>query len=179
MPAAVTYHRFLRFYPDGTVISFLTTEHPSDVVPNLNPSLRGKGLHFGRWRLIRSDDVEEEEEMEKIKGEKAAKEEEMVTDDKEDKADKADEKDLYKNTKANKKNAKNTAKKRAYIQITDLLEPGVADPKYEFEMELALRETNRGRWNKLDLARYSTVNLATGEVLHLSLRQQKPFYFSK
>ena len=23
---AVTYHRFLRFYPDGTVISFLTTD---------------------------------------------------------------------------------------------------------------------------------------------------------
>lgn len=23
---AVTYHRFLRFYPDGTVLSFLTTD---------------------------------------------------------------------------------------------------------------------------------------------------------
>ncbi|ORY26145.1 hypothetical protein BCR39DRAFT_541958 [Naematelia encephala] len=51
----ITYHRFLRFYPDGSVISFLTTDHPSDIVPRLRPSLRGKGLHFGRWHLVRSD----------------------------------------------------------------------------------------------------------------------------
>lgn len=61
--------------------------------------------------------------------------------------------------------------------VTDLLEPGTA--KYEFEMELALRETGRGRWNKLDLVNYSSINLATGESLGLSLRHQKPFYFSK
>ncbi|KAL3488592.1 hypothetical protein BJX62DRAFT_239945 [Aspergillus germanicus] len=32
----VTYYRFLRFYPDGTVIYLLTTVEPVDVVPHIN-----------------------------------------------------------------------------------------------------------------------------------------------
>lgn len=32
----VTYHRYLRFYPDGTVLSLLSTTRPLDVVPYLN-----------------------------------------------------------------------------------------------------------------------------------------------
>ncbi|GMK57875.1 hypothetical protein CspeluHIS016_0407090 [Cutaneotrichosporon spelunceum] len=124
----ITYHRFLRFYPDGHVISFLTTDHPSDVVPLLKPTLRAKGLHFGRWRLVRAEDER--------------------------------------------------GRKRPRVLVTDLVEPGVG-AKYEFEMELTLRETGRGRWNKLDLVSYSSINLATGEALGLSLKHQKPFYFSK
>lgn len=139
----VTYHRFLRFYPDGQVISFLTTDHPSDVVPTLRPNLRGKGLHFGRWRLVRSDDPSNDDEGQ-AQGHAAP-----------------------------------GRRKRARIVISELLEPGVDNPKYEFEMDLALRETGRGRWNKLDLSTYSSINLATGETLGLSLRHQKPFYFSK
>lgn len=124
----VTYHRFLRFYPDGHVISFLTTDHPSEVVPLLKPTLRAKGLHFGRWRLVRAEDER--------------------------------------------------GRKRPRVLVTDLVEPG-GGAKYEFEMELTLRETGRGRWNKLDLVSYSSINLATGEALGLSLKHQKPFYFSK
>ena len=37
-------------------------------------------------------------------------------------------------------------KHRARVVITDLLEPGAVVPKYEFEMELNLRETGRGRF---------------------------------
>jgi len=70
-------------------------------------------------------------------------------------------------------------KKRATVVITDLLEPGSERPKYQFEMELSLRETGRGRWNKLDMLRYNSINLSTGESLGLSLKHQKPFYFSK
>lgn len=125
---AVTYHRFLRFYPDGHVLSLLTTDHPSEVVPLLKPTLRAKGLHFGRWRLVRAEDER--------------------------------------------------GRKRPRVLVTDLVEPG-GSAKYEFEMELTLRETGRGRWNKLDLASYSSINLATGEALGLTLKHQKPFYFSK
>lgn len=32
----VTYYRFLRFYPDGTVISLLSTTEPMDVVPHIS-----------------------------------------------------------------------------------------------------------------------------------------------
>lgn len=35
-------------------------------------------------------------------------------------------------------------KKRPRIVVTDLAEPG-REPKYEFEMELVLKETQRGR----------------------------------
>lgn len=32
----VTYYRYLRFYPDGTVISLLTTAEPLDIVPHIS-----------------------------------------------------------------------------------------------------------------------------------------------
>jgi F-box protein 9 len=32
----VTYYRYLRFYPDGTVISLVTTTEPADVVPHIS-----------------------------------------------------------------------------------------------------------------------------------------------
>jgi len=60
-----------------------------------------------------------------------------------------------------------------------MLEPGQSVPKYEFEMDLDLKTATRGRWNKLEMRDYSSVNLGTGEVLGLSLKHQKPFYFSK
>lgn len=46
-------------------------------------------------------------------------------------------------------------------------------------MELNLKETQRGRWNKLDIENYRSINLVTDEVLGLGLKHQKPFYFSK
>lgn len=35
------------------------------------------------------------------------------------------------------------------------------------------------RWNKLDLQAYQSINMETEETLLLSLKHQKPFYFSK
>jgi F-box protein 9 len=99
----ITYHRFLRFYPDGSVISYLTTDMPGEVVPTLRPSLRGKGLHFGKWRLERVEDGDRDVEI--VKGKKKGK---------------------------------------GRVVISELLEPGV-EPKYEFEMDLSLKETGRGR----------------------------------
>jgi len=32
----VTYYRYLRFYPDGSVVSLLTTTEPTDVVPHIS-----------------------------------------------------------------------------------------------------------------------------------------------
>lgn len=80
-----------------------------------------------------------------------------------------------------KSNLTQLQKKRKHpkVIITELLEPGENTPKYEFEMELTLKETQRGKWNKLDLDHYASINLSTGEALGLSLKHQKPFYFSK
>jgi len=65
------------------------------------------------------------------------------------------------------------------ISIRQMLEPGLAVPKYEFEMNLDLRSAQRGRWNKLEMRDYQSIRLNTGEALGLSLKHQKPFYFSK
>ncbi|THH27746.1 hypothetical protein EUX98_g6446 [Antrodiella citrinella] len=49
----ITYHRYLRFYPDGTVLSLLANEEvaPQQVIPILKPSLRMKGFYAGNWSL--------------------------------------------------------------------------------------------------------------------------------
>lgn len=58
----VTYYRYLRFLPNGTVISLLSTSEPADVVPYLSmenmhknhgnlPSAPMKDALLGRWRL--------------------------------------------------------------------------------------------------------------------------------
>ncbi|TVY68901.1 F-box protein HRT3 [Lachnellula suecica] len=67
----VTYYRYLRFFRDGTVISLLTTEEPTDVVHHLTKDLlethRGGNVAYlpsivmqhalrGRWRLSSSAD---------------------------------------------------------------------------------------------------------------------------
>ncbi|WVQ99664.1 hypothetical protein IAU59_006803 [Kwoniella sp. CBS 9459] len=159
----ITYHRFLRFYPDGNVISFLTTDHPSEIVPVLRPSIRGKGLHFGRWKLIRTDSPLHPSNTNTNNTTEAS----------------AMKNGANGNTNANANANADRTKKNARILITDLLEPGIEGPKYEFEMELALRSTGRGRWNKLEIIEYRSINLLTGEVLALALKHQKPFYFSK
>ncbi|SCV67584.1 BQ2448_5195 [Microbotryum intermedium] len=52
----ITFYRYLRFYPNGLVLSLLTVDPPAAVVRTLNPALRTKGLTFGRWEL-RGDHV--------------------------------------------------------------------------------------------------------------------------
>ncbi|PIL25140.1 hypothetical protein GSI_13029 [Ganoderma sinense ZZ0214-1] len=49
----ITYYRYLRFYPDGKVLSLLANEElaPSHVIPLLNPTLRMKGFFIGTWYL--------------------------------------------------------------------------------------------------------------------------------
>lgn len=82
------------------------------MVPLLKPNLRSKGLHFGQWRLLRSDSDENTVDH------------------------------LDKTLQGKLKSR--DGKKRPRIVVTDLAEPG-REPKYEFEMELVLKETQRGR----------------------------------
>lgn len=125
--------RFLRPWHSAST----DLDSPSDVVPILRPSLRDKGLHFGRWRLIRSDATRAEEEHDS-----------SGTHGKDDGRNGAangakEEKAAAPPTNGHKPKAK--TRPMARIMITDLLEPGLDSPKYEFEMELGLRETARGK----------------------------------
>ncbi|KAG2112977.1 uncharacterized protein F5147DRAFT_789964 [Suillus discolor] len=49
----ITYHRYLRFFPNGQVLSLLANEEwqPQTVIPMLKPSLRMKGFYIGNWSL--------------------------------------------------------------------------------------------------------------------------------
>ncbi|KAI0654057.1 hypothetical protein C8Q70DRAFT_1030767 [Cubamyces menziesii] len=49
----ITYYRYLRFLPDGQVLSLLANEEhkPQDVIPLLKPTLRMKGFFIGTWYL--------------------------------------------------------------------------------------------------------------------------------
>ncbi|KAG2365015.1 hypothetical protein BDR07DRAFT_1481870 [Suillus spraguei] len=49
----ITYHRYLRFFPNGEVLSLLANEEwePQTVVPMLKPNLRMKGFYIGNWSL--------------------------------------------------------------------------------------------------------------------------------
>lgn len=49
----ITYHRYLRFYPNGEVLSLLANEEvsPQQAIHLLKPSLRMKGFYIGNWRL--------------------------------------------------------------------------------------------------------------------------------
>lgn len=50
----VTYFRFLRFYPDGTSLSLLTTSPPADVVHQINLGSKLKDIQIGKWSMTRS-----------------------------------------------------------------------------------------------------------------------------
>ncbi|KAG6865162.1 hypothetical protein C0991_004772 [Blastosporella zonata] len=50
----ITYHRYLRFFPNGQVLSLLANEEytPQQVIPLLKPTLRMKqGFYIGTWHL--------------------------------------------------------------------------------------------------------------------------------
>ncbi|KAG1860684.1 hypothetical protein DFJ58DRAFT_701133 [Suillus subalutaceus] len=49
----ITYHRYLRFFPNGQVLSLLANDEwqPQTVIPMLKPSLRMKGFYIGNWSL--------------------------------------------------------------------------------------------------------------------------------
>lgn len=53
MSHLITYHRYLRFYPNGQVISLLANEdhEPQHVITILRPTLRMKGFYIGTWKL--------------------------------------------------------------------------------------------------------------------------------
>ncbi|GBE86403.1 hypothetical protein BKA93DRAFT_803577 [Sparassis latifolia] len=49
----ITYHRYLRFYPNGEVLSLLANDQvpPRQVISTLKPTLRMKGFFIGNWYL--------------------------------------------------------------------------------------------------------------------------------
>ncbi|KAJ7255522.1 hypothetical protein B0H12DRAFT_1233120 [Mycena haematopus] len=132
----ITYHRYLRFFPDGKVLSLLATEEnaPAQVVHTLKPSLRKKGLFIGTWKISGS----------------------VVT-------------------------ISNLIDASGRFPIPPISTPGNDAPfaRYSFSMILSLRSRPLGRWNKLELTEYNSVDLENGNTTPLGLRHERPFWFSR
>ncbi|KAJ6518881.1 hypothetical protein C8R45DRAFT_949615 [Mycena sanguinolenta] len=132
----ITYHRYLRFFPDGKVLSMLANEEnsPAQVVHTLKPSLRKKGLFIGTWKLSGS----------------------VVT-------------------------ISNLIDASGRFPIPPPSSPGGDQPfaRYTFSMILSLRSRPIGRWNKLELNEYSSVDIENGTKTPLGLRHERPFWFSR
>jgi len=69
----VTYFRYLRFYPDGTLLSLLTTHEPATVVYSLSKPALATALHDwaahvarGRWRISVDGQVDVETEAQNL-----------------------------------------------------------------------------------------------------------------
>ncbi|KAJ7195729.1 hypothetical protein C8J57DRAFT_1107157 [Mycena rebaudengoi] len=128
----ITYHRYLRFFPDGKVLSLLANEEapPAQVIPTLKPSLRKKGLFIGTWTLT--------------------------------------------GTVVNIVNLIDASGRFPFPPVRH--EPFA---RYAFKMELVLRSRPLGRWNKLEMAAYDSIDLETGNISSLGLKHERPFWFSK
>ncbi|PKI82316.1 hypothetical protein MVES1_003528 [Malassezia vespertilionis] len=51
----VEFFRYLRFFPDGQVLSMLTSDRPAETVHRLVPGERAKGMATGHWHLVCDD----------------------------------------------------------------------------------------------------------------------------
>lgn len=47
----VTYYRYLRFFPDGTILKYLSTDEPMHVVRSLTRTFKGKQVFHGRYEI--------------------------------------------------------------------------------------------------------------------------------
>lgn len=127
----VEFYRSLRFLPDGTVLSLLTTDPPKETVRRMEPSLRIKGFAIGHWTLC-ADGLSDDQEMDRPRGPK------VVVDN-----------------------------------LHDQTLPG-----YTFRLLLKLDYTGRGKWNRMEMLEYESINLNNGEVCPLPMNHKKPFHFS-
>lgn len=51
--------------------------------------------------------------------------------------------------------------------------------RYVFVVSLELKSRPLGRWNRLDIHSYDTLNLETGVLTPVALKHERPFWFSK
>ncbi|KAL4259081.1 F-box only protein FBXO9/FBXO48 [Pleurotus pulmonarius] len=163
----ITYNRYLRFFPDGRVLSLLVNEEytPQQMIPLLKYNSRMKGLLVGEWALegttiqlsnlidsqsIPSNFIPPDGEI------PAALLDDHIT--------------SSSTTKSSKRHAHEVSSASVAREA----------PRYVFTMTLSLRSRPvTGKWNKLDILDYSTVNVETGDVQPVALKQERPFWFSK
>ncbi|KAF8630167.1 hypothetical protein AX15_003112 [Amanita polypyramis BW_CC] len=162
----ITYHRYLRFFPNGMVLSLLTNEEmkPQQIIPLLKPTLRMKGLFFGAWKLmgntIHLDLVDAGERLH------ASLPPSLLS-------------LLERLEVPEAPHAHRHASHGSYGHTNHTSIVAEQRSRYMFVMRLDLRSRPLGRWNRLDIESYNSVNLGTGDTAPFSLNHERPFWFSK
>ncbi|KAL1666433.1 hypothetical protein GGF50DRAFT_50651 [Schizophyllum commune] len=158
----ITYNRFLRFFPNGDVLTLLANEEhaPKDIIPQLKPELRMQGLLRGHWRIVR-DTVELTNLM--------------------DASGRYEPRRPRRGSHAQHNVAQYTYAPHAAHSThhNNHNTPDPPRPRYAFTMDLHLRSRPLGRWNKLEMASYNVMNLETGDISPVALKNERPFWFSK
>ncbi|KAL0065803.1 hypothetical protein AAF712_007106 [Marasmius tenuissimus] len=167
----ITYHRYLRFYPNGQVLSLLTNEEqpPAEVIPRLKPTGAPRsGLFIGTWHLSGTT---------------------IVLSNLIDSASLSDP--TLAPVDLSSPSSVLAAINHAHLRTTQhQTNNAISGPshnrsvpehplRYVFTMTLSLRSRPLGRWNKLDISSYDSVNLETGDAYPVALKHERPFWFSK
>ncbi|TFK39816.1 hypothetical protein BDQ12DRAFT_512503 [Crucibulum laeve] len=146
----ITYHRYLRFLPNGQVLSLLANEEhsPQQVIPLLKPSLRMKGFFLGNWHLegttLHLTNLIDASGRFVLQGLEPPSSAPIHS-------------HLHHSSNT-------TSEDRA---------------RYVFVMSLNLRSRPLGRWNRLDMETYESISLETGDATPVALKHDRPFWFSK
>ncbi|KAF5361821.1 hypothetical protein D9756_002334 [Leucocoprinus leucothites] len=156
----ITYHRYLRFYPNGQVLSLLANEEhsPQTIINMLKPSLRMKGLYIGTWTLtgteIALSNLFDASGRYPIPG----LDEEPL---------------LISHPPASHHHHHHHHHHHSQTSVE------AQASRYVFVMSLGLKSRPLGRWNRLDMHSYDTLNLETGDLTPVALKHERPFWFSK
>ncbi|KAM6497125.1 hypothetical protein JOM56_007598 [Amanita muscaria] len=173
----VTYHRYLRFFSDGAVLSLLTNEemNPQQVIPLLKPTLRMKvtftppllfvkvdvhqGLYVGTWELLdNAVHLNLVDANERLPESLSPSFSPLVS-----VFERLGVSDVpHSHKQATLHNAVNSQRTR-----------------YMFNMRLDLRSRPLGRWNRLDIESYNSIRLESGDMTPVALKHERPFWFSK
>ncbi|KAJ8095291.1 hypothetical protein PM082_010514 [Marasmius tenuissimus] len=159
-----------RFYPNGQVLSLLTNEEqpPAEVIPRLKPTRGTKGLFIGTWHLSGTT---------------------IVLSNLIDSASLSDP--TLAPVDLSSPSSVLAAINHAHLRTTQhQTNNAISGPshnrsvpehplRYVFTMTLSLRSRPLGRWNKLDISSYDSVNLETGDAYPVALKHERPFWFSK
>lgn len=170
----ITYRRYLRFLPNGLVYSMLSSDNTAssqEVVSLLRPDgPHIKGLRIGRWRV-------EEQPTENGQGTEPIV---MLTG--------LMDAGVLGHGNTTTADAKYTFTMRLGLRTKPLGRYIYFQLKLSvFTNELILTKyfvyhsflDSSSRWNKLDILRYESVRIGSGEAIPLPLKSEKPFWFSK
>ncbi|KAH9479358.1 F-box protein pof7 [Psilocybe cubensis] len=154
----ITYHRYLRFYPNGLVLSLLANEEhsPQSIIPLLKPTLRMNGLFSGQWTL--NGTIVQLTNLLDASGRFSTS---------------------LPSSDGVLSGGVSRVSGHSHGNANSTSDRSDQEPRYTFSMTLNLRSRPLGRWNRMDIESYDSVNIETGDVYPIMLKHERPFWFSK